>query len=163
MTIFAKYGYAHASIRKIAQHAGVSTELLYHYFANKEELLHAVFDDCMEMLSEDFAGAYEIAEPLGKIRYLVQYIFDALQNERKFWGLFYSLRSQPAVMVVLRDSIRLWTEGLRNHFTDWFREAGRSEAVIDAYILYCLNRGNDPTVLIGTRDLPARRCSQLDT
>ncbi|MDR1886863.1 MAG: TetR/AcrR family transcriptional regulator, partial [Prevotellaceae bacterium] len=38
MQLFAEDGYAHTSIDKIAQKAGIARGLLYSYFENKEDL-----------------------------------------------------------------------------------------------------------------------------
>ena len=57
ITLFAQHGYAHTSIRMIADRAEVSPGLLYHYFENKESLLHAVFENCMMIISMRPAGS----------------------------------------------------------------------------------------------------------
>ncbi|MEV0149910.1 MULTISPECIES: TetR/AcrR family transcriptional regulator [unclassified Nonomuraea] len=45
--IFAERGYHGASIRDIAKDAGVSLSALYHYYAGKQELLHALLEDAL--------------------------------------------------------------------------------------------------------------------
>jgi AcrR family transcriptional regulator len=44
LTVFAEKGFAGASIKDIAQAAGISQGLMYHYFASKEELLDATVE-----------------------------------------------------------------------------------------------------------------------
>ncbi|MDX1522714.1 MAG: TetR/AcrR family transcriptional regulator [Anaerolineae bacterium] len=154
MIVFAERGYAHTSIRKIAEHAGVSVGLLYHYFPGKESLLQAVFDNCMEIISTGFAGVQAVVDPAAKITYLVRYIFGALQADRSFWGLFYSLRSQPAVMAVLGDSFRLWTGRLRMLFTEYLTQSGRESPEIAAYVLYSLIEGTIQQYLLDPEPYP---------
>ena len=154
MLLFAENGYAHTSIRKIANHADVSVGLLYHYFDSKESLLTAVFDNCMSLINTSFAGIQDVTEPLARISFLVQTIFEALQSEPVFWGLFYSLRSQPAVTAVLGDSFRLWTARLRDLFIQDFQEAGRTEAEIKAYVLYSLIEGTIQQYLLAPENYP---------
>lgn len=36
---------------------------MYHYFNSKDDLLRAVFDNCMAILSEAFANANQQSEP----------------------------------------------------------------------------------------------------
>jgi AcrR family transcriptional regulator len=45
---FAEQGYAGASIRSIAQRAGVSLSALYHYYSGKQELLYAISNESMD-------------------------------------------------------------------------------------------------------------------
>lgn len=42
--LFSEQGYAHTSIRQVAQEAGVSPDLVFHVFATKRELLKEVID-----------------------------------------------------------------------------------------------------------------------
>ncbi len=44
LTVFAEKGFAGASIKDIAQAAGISQGLMYHYFAGKEDLLDATVE-----------------------------------------------------------------------------------------------------------------------
>jgi len=154
MTLYAQHGYAHTSIRKIADHAGVSVGLLYHYFSGKEAMLHAVFDNCMQIISAGFATAMVADTPQAKVAGIVCYIFDALAADRPFWGMFYSLRSQPAVTAVLGDEIRIWIKRLRDLFISFFTESGRETAVIDAYILYSLIEGTIQQYLLEPDSYP---------
>jgi len=54
IAVIAKEGYAGASMRKVAQHAGCTTGAVTYYFANKEEMVSAVaqnlFDEIDAML-----------------------------------------------------------------------------------------------------------------
>lgn len=154
MALFGELGYASTPVRRIARYAGVSTGLLYHYFDGKEGLLQAVFDDCMFRISEGFAGVEGVPTAQGKIAYLVGYIFTTLQEERIFWGLFYSLRSQPAVLSQLGDAFRLWTARLRNLFIEYLQAAGKPEAVLEAYLLYSLIEGTIQQYLLDPEDYP---------
>jgi len=58
--VFAAEGYDRASIRSVAQHAGVSVPGLYHYVQSKEELLfliqHRVFHDLVETFKAECSG-----------------------------------------------------------------------------------------------------------
>lgn len=154
MILFAENGYGHTSMRKIADHADVSAGLLYHYFANKEALLTAVFDNCMAIISHSFIRIEEVTEPLAKISTLVRTIFETLQNDPTFWGLFYSLRAQPAVTAVLGDAFRLWTGRLRDLFIEFYSEAGRIEPETDAYVLYSLIEGTIQQYLLDSNNYP---------
>ncbi|MFI5954632.1 TetR/AcrR family transcriptional regulator [Cryptosporangium sp. NPDC051539] len=49
---FAERGYGGASIRDIAQRAAVSLAALYHYYGSKQELLHALLDEGMDVYDQ---------------------------------------------------------------------------------------------------------------
>ena len=53
--LFAEHGYDGTSVRMIAERAGVSPGLLYHYFPAKEALLRALFEATMEDVRASFA------------------------------------------------------------------------------------------------------------
>lgn len=154
MTLFAQSGYAHTTTRRIAEQAGISTGLMYHYFDGKESLLQAVFDNCMAILDEAFTTAYIRSEPHERLGNIVRTIFTMLERDREFWGLFYMLRSQPAIMNILGDSFRLWTARLRDLFTAELRSAGRAEPEVEALILYSLIEGTIQQYLLDPANYP---------
>lgn len=52
LTEFATKGYERASTNQIIQQAGISKGLLFHYFGNKKNLFLALFDSCLQTLTE---------------------------------------------------------------------------------------------------------------
>ena len=66
--VFAEQGYDPASIRMVAERAGVSVAGLYYYVRSKEELLYLiqfhVFDGLVKRFKEDSAGVADPAEQL---------------------------------------------------------------------------------------------------
>ena len=54
---FAERGYGSASIRDIAHRAAVSLSALYHYYGGKQELLHALLDEGMDVYDDSCAEA----------------------------------------------------------------------------------------------------------
>ena len=160
MVLFAENGYAHTSMRKIASHAQVSVGLLYHYFDNKEQLLTAVFDNCMKIIGASFIGIEALADPMAKINFLITTIFETLQEDPMFWGLFYSLRAQPAVTAVLGESLRFWTGHLRGLFVILFEEANRENPEYEAYFLYSLIEGAIQQFLLDPDQYPLTEISR---
>ena len=138
----------------IADQAGVSVGLLYHYLESKEILLEAVFENSMMIISEGFISALEDGDPNQRVANILRYIFSALQEDRDFWGLFYSLRSQPAVMRVLGDDFRHWTAQLRDLLTENLDAAGRSDPELEALILYSLIEGTIQQYLLDPENYP---------
>src|SRR5215831_8315797 len=53
LDLFAKNGYQATTLRDIAKAAGCSLGLAYRYFARKEEMVGAVYEQCCQNLTED--------------------------------------------------------------------------------------------------------------
>lgn len=65
LTVFARHGYHGASIRMIAETAGLSVPGLYHHYKSKQAILAAVVDSAMaEMLAHTTAAAEEAGDSL---------------------------------------------------------------------------------------------------
>ena len=60
---FSTRGFGSASIRDIAQRAGMSLSAMYHYYSGKQELLHAILD---EGLDTYFAACAAALEEIGR-------------------------------------------------------------------------------------------------
>jgi AcrR family transcriptional regulator len=71
--VFAEEGYDRASIRSVAERAGISIAGLYYYVRSKEELLfliqHQVFDHLVARFQEESSG---VEEPAERLRLLVR-------------------------------------------------------------------------------------------
>lgn len=157
MKLFAQNGYTNTTTRSIAKGAGISTGLMYHYFDSKESLLRAVFENCMEILSEGFAATYERSIAEERLANLLRTMFEMLAREASFWSLFYMLRSQPAIMRVLGDDFREWTERLRSLFEGELRQLGRANPEIESLMLYSLVEGTIQQYLLNPTTYPLER------
>jgi AcrR family transcriptional regulator len=60
---FSEQGFGSASIRAIAQRAGMSLSAMYHYYSGKQELLHAILE---ESLDTYFASCARALAEVGK-------------------------------------------------------------------------------------------------
>jgi AcrR family transcriptional regulator len=61
--VFAEHGYHGSRVGDIAEDAGVAHGLLYHYFASKEEVLHAIFLENWGELLARFRAVEASKEP----------------------------------------------------------------------------------------------------
>jgi len=65
---FIQFGYAAASVRAIADEAGIGPSSLYYYFASKEDLLVAVHEEGLARIHAAVSGAIEgIEEPWDRL------------------------------------------------------------------------------------------------
>ncbi|HSH02573.1 MAG TPA: TetR/AcrR family transcriptional regulator, partial [Anaerolineae bacterium] len=161
LTLFAQHGFAHTSIRRIAQQADISVGLTYHYFASKEALLQAVIDHCMQPIHTAFNDAYNPdAPPQQRLTATLQAIFTLLGQNPHFWQLFYMLRPQPAIDVLLGDYFRQWTTSLRAYFVMDLTALGHPQPTIAAYLLYSLIEGTIQQYLLDPDNYPLATVSQ---
>lgn len=70
---FAEHGYAGTSIRQIAQRAGMSLSVLYHYYSGKQELLWTIIEESAEAYFAYCSRELERAadDPASRLRALV--------------------------------------------------------------------------------------------
>lgn len=73
IALFCERGYDNTPMSHIAKALNVSKAILYHYFANKEELLFSIIDHQMEKdLSPLIDRAAAIADPEQRLRYFLK-------------------------------------------------------------------------------------------
>ncbi len=86
---FCRAGLAGAKLDLIALEAGVSKQLIHHYFRTKAELYVAVMDDISGSAIEDLSKLdYEHYEPTEAIRLFLQGVFDLFVRWPFLSGLF---------------------------------------------------------------------------
>ena len=154
MRLFAQKGYATTTTRNIAAEAGLSVGLMYHYFDSKERLLQAVFDHVMARIDERLIAVMQNSPPDDLLANLLKAIFDLLASEPEFWALFYMLRTQPAIMVVLGDAFRERTAHLRNCFVEELAKRDRDNPALEAYYLYSVVEGAIQQYLLDPGNYP---------
>lgn len=123
---FAEYGYEGASLRAIADNAGVSFQLIAYYFGSKEELWIATVDFLFERYLETgkglgFTSSGNLAEQFHN--HLRLLLTDMLQRPqlRKVWIQEY-LADSPRYHNVIRPKIKLLYETLS---VPYFKEVVR--------------------------------------
>lgn len=136
MELFARYGYEQTSVRMIARAAGVAQGLLYSYFASKEQLLQAIFEQSIHDVRESFALAEDAADPRPQLERLIRGAFAIIQRNRRFWQLSYNTRTQVAVITELNQALGQWTGFIHTTLEGYFRSAGAADPAVEAAILF---------------------------
>jgi AcrR family transcriptional regulator len=152
--LFAENGYVHTSMRGVAENAGISPGLTYHYFKNKEQLLIAAFDHNMATLNQAMYTVWQPQHADNRIAHLIRVIFDLIQDENRFGEYFYSLHTQPAVQPIIGTAVQYWISQLRNLFATELAQRGRPNPQIDAYLLYSLIYGTMLGYLLDPKNYP---------
>lgn len=132
--LFAAKGYANTSVRSIAQKAGVSKGLIYHYFEAKDDILHAIFDDLVEMgdRAMDFDEDLSSSE---RLRQMLTMLFGYIKKSGEVVRLMISLALQPDAVEKLKSSIDDYNERQIKMLAPLFEDLGYEEPSTEAYYL----------------------------
>lgn len=92
LVLFVEQGISETSTASIAKHAGVATGTLFHHFANKKELVEALYLNLKEALVTDLALSGEIESSEQALVLWRKVITWGLTNPEKmaFFGIYYS-------------------------------------------------------------------------
>ena len=85
---FSDKGLAGARIEDIAQDAGVTKQLIHHYYGTKEGLFVAVLDEASDLIMSELVGL-EVDEltPIDALRRVLNHFFDQYQEDRLMGSL----------------------------------------------------------------------------
>lgn len=88
--LFAKYGYAEATMDEIAATVGVTKPLLYAYFGNKERLYIACMERAGDALTTEIADAVAATDSPGEaLGAGVRAFFGFLDSDRAAWAVLF--------------------------------------------------------------------------
>ncbi|MGK7371084.1 MAG: TetR/AcrR family transcriptional regulator [Candidatus Halalkalibacterium sp. M3_1C_030] len=132
--LFAAKGYANTSVRSIAQKAGISKGLIYHYFDSKDDILQAIFDDLAKMGDQamDFGEDLNSSE---RLRQMLNMIFGYIKQSGEVVRLMISLALQPDAVEKLKSSIDDYNERQIKILAPLFEDLGYENPKSEAYYL----------------------------
>jgi AcrR family transcriptional regulator len=114
MQLFAEDGYAHTSIDKIAQKAGIARGLLYSYFENKEDLLRKILLSGIEKISEIPFPENTTAD---EFIYQISIRMDLVIKYKTFFQLYTALSVQPGVAEKIGDITEAYQQAIHGFWT----------------------------------------------
>ena len=135
-TTFVRLGYDRATIRDIAQEAGVAQGLLYNYFRSKDDLLREVFRQGARDVAEAFQAGAEGGTPEKRLERVIRRSLEIVRERREFWQLSYMVRHQPGTVEVLGDELTAWTAAVRGQLETLLREIGHRDAAALSRVLF---------------------------
>ena len=103
--LFAERGFDGTSIREIAEHAGATKALLYHYYDNKEALYQTLLEDAVSgVVTQIEAIAADGTEPETQLRAVIQVFIDAYHDApHRFQMVQRTIDDHHAVAAVLAE------------------------------------------------------------
>lgn len=104
IAVIAQEGYAGASMRKVAQHAGCTTGAVTYYFANKEEMVSAVAQNLFDRVDALLETNREQFDIRALIRQWLDWTTSDEPNNWLAWlQLLTHARHEPAFAVVIKQ------------------------------------------------------------
>lgn len=88
-------GYARLSMRKIAQRIGYSATSIYLYYGNKDELVHALIDEGVDLLHEELCAAHDGSnEPIEQLHEMFLAYINFGLNRPEYYEIMYELHPE---------------------------------------------------------------------
>jgi TetR/AcrR family fatty acid metabolism transcriptional regulator len=109
--VFAQKGYFNSKVADIAGEAGIADGTVYLYFKSKDEILHSIFDQAMEVfISEGKRELESVTKPDARLRRISEMHLERLGSDRDLAIVF---------QVELRGSIKFMQEFSAAGFADY--------------------------------------------
>lgn len=157
LEVFAGHGYGGASMRMIAERAGISPGLIYAYFDGKEALMLALLEESMEDVRASFEAAAAEPDPKLRVERLLTASFDIIRERLDFWRLQYGIRMQAAVLPSLQGATQGWLNEIQAALSKFLRDAGVRGAAVEARILFAEIDGVAQHYSLDPANYPLRR------
>jgi len=111
VSVFARKGYFNSKVADIASEAGIADGTVYLYFKSKDEILHSIFDQAMEVfISEGRRQLATLERPEDKLRRIAEMHLERLGADRDLAVVF---------QIELRGSVKFMQEFSAAGFADY--------------------------------------------
>lgn len=106
--VFARKGIISAKMSMIAETAGISSGLLYHYFKSKDELFISLVQEAMSATQVTMRSVYELSgTPIEKIRALTSGILD--ESGAPYFMLIHQARTSDGVPEMVKQLLEQYS------------------------------------------------------
>jgi len=153
-TVFARTGFDRATVREIAEEAGVAQGLLYSYFRTKDDLLRDVFREGARDVAEAFGAAAPARTARQRLERVIRRSFDIVRERRAFWQLSYMLRHQPRIVDLLGKELSAFTTTVQRQLESMLEAAGHAQAGDVARVLFAAIDGVAQQYVMDPRRYP---------
>jgi len=130
---FGELGYAHTSVNRIANEAGISKGLIYHYFNSKEDLLKGIFYMMLEEGDQIMSNWETSQSAREKLRSTIEESFAFMKANTGVLRFLFSLSIQPEVAENLKEFFETEKKKRMQLFIKLFEELGYDDPETEAY------------------------------
>jgi AcrR family transcriptional regulator len=138
---FATTGYHAVSISDLAKHAGISKGLMYNYFSSKEDLLKTIFREVMAEMMDLFNPDQSAEINTDTLIKYFERMFSHMQSSLMMWKMYLAIFSQPAVLQILDEEIRIVSKQPLEMIERYFRKQGYKKPALEVAFLSTLTSG----------------------
>lgn len=135
--VFQQEGYQTATMSRVAEAAGVSKGLPYHYFGSKAALARAVIERHLSAIAERLS-VWPEGPPADRIRWFLDAALGHARANQSSYRLYLSLALQPATRDLVLEEVARQGEaltGLYGELEQIFRAYGHDEPETEAVVL----------------------------
>lgn len=154
LELFAQEGFYSTSISKIATKAGVSKGLLYNYFDSKEELIKEIIFKGIDKINWFFDPNKDGFLTRQEMKYFLDEMFQALQDEPLYWRLYFNLFFQPHVMKLVEKRLSILIHRYMKMLFQYFESSGSADPETDAIFFGALLDGIGFQFMIAPEHFP---------
>lgn len=98
LKLFAEKGFHGTSINDIAKAAKISKGLAYNYFDSKQKIIEAIFNQLFMEGDKIVEVMNNVNDPFEKLKMIVEFTFDYLEENEERWKLYASFIFQPGIL-----------------------------------------------------------------
>lgn len=132
--LFAQEGFTDTPVSSIAEAAGVSKGLIYHYFSSKEDILIGIFED-LQQLGEQMMDFSEDQSPTERMQQMLERTFYYMEQSSEVIRLMISLALQPDAVERLHPHIQKENERQVKVLSGILEQMGYEDPEQEAYYL----------------------------
>ena len=132
--LFAEYGYANTSTKRIAQAADVSEGLIFKHFKSKEGLLDAIVDSGLKQGAQFFQKLLSEQDPRKIIELSLDIPLQIVQKHKEYWKLQISLKYQNPIVAEKYHNNEMLIH-INEHITQAFQDLGYTNPKEEARLI----------------------------
>jgi len=161
LELFATRGYHETTISLIAQEAGISKGLVYNYFDSKEALLAEIISEGMGELLQDLQVEDPKPFTKEKLQHYIHDTFRKLEENTKFYQLFFSLIIQPRVLTIFRENFFSQILPMMNLLEKYYADRGEDDPKAKTYLFVAVLDGVGMDYIADREGYPLEKVKQL--
>jgi AcrR family transcriptional regulator len=152
--LFAEKGFEGASVRDIAENAGVNVAMISYYFGSKERLMEAIFEERMNFIRLRIEALVkdDSLDPMGKVSKIISEHIDRAIYRMQFYKLMLCeqvINKNPTIINLITEIKKRNLEVISKLITDG-QEKGVFRKDIDILLLFNTMYGTVSQMLVGS-------------
>lgn len=161
LEVFTQYGCEAASMNQVASRANISKGLIYNYFNSKHELLVTIVDKGVNDLMQYFDPNKDGFLSDEELILFIDTMFSILDENPRFWQLYFSLMGQPSAMKIFQEKFRILMEMTMQPLVEYYKRKGRENPEEEAMLLGAVLDGIGMHYILSSHDFPKENIKKL--